>query len=205
MSDQSAWQLTSEAAKAPPPREADVVDAVRALGWSGVALPEISLVGCRLVPVVDLDVDAHNLREASGHGPQLDADTLAVWEWPESAGMAPPPALRLSGVLFRARRGWRRALREARSWRGFGPAAVLVPAGAFTDEVCRLEFAVYGIGLVPSDPAGEGPALRADDPVGAAVLPELGRSARGRRRTADRWVEETLYRHAHDHGFYPSV
>ncbi|MGI9000485.1 MAG: hypothetical protein ACR2GH_02340 [Pseudonocardia sp.] len=59
-----------------------------------MALPETTLFGCRLVAVVALDLDAHRARQASGEGPQRDADTLAVWEWPEAAGYVPPTAPR---------------------------------------------------------------------------------------------------------------
>lgn len=130
--------------------------AVRAFGWSGLALPELMLSGNRLAPVAVLD---HVSRRA-----------------------------RLTGALFVARRGWQRALREARSWRGLGPTAVLAPDWAFADEECRLEFAVHGIGLGPLVPFGE------DD----LVMPEPGGPV-----PADRWIEETLYRHAVDHGLRP--
>lgn len=39
-------------------------------------------------------------RQAVGDGPQLDADTLAVWEWPEPIGYAPPSVVGLSGLLI---------------------------------------------------------------------------------------------------------
>ena len=156
--------------------------AVRVFGWSGTALPEIMLVGCRMIPVVDIDPVAHRARERSGDGP-------LTWEWLPSTAHAPATALHLTGVLLVARRGWRRALRQARSMRGFGPAGVLVPAAAFDDEECRLEFALHGIGLVPSDPDVDG-----------VVVPEPGTAPR---QPGDRWIEETLYRHAVDHGLCP--
>lgn len=168
-----------------------MVRAVRVFGWSGVALPEIMLVGCRMIPVVDIDHTAHRAREHSGDGPNLDADVLATWEWLQMAAHSPPTALHLTGVLVVARRGWRRALRQARSMRGFGPAGVLVPPAAFDDEECRLEFALHGIGLVPSDPDVDG-----------VLVPEPGPALR---QPADRWIEETLYRHALDHGLCPPV
>jgi hypothetical protein len=167
---------------------------VRQLGWPGIALAETRLFGCRVVPVVVLDLDAHRIREASGDGPRLDGETLAVWERPGAAGRVPAP-LRLSGVLIPARRGWRRALGEARRWRGFGPAAVLVPPAAPIDDVCRWEFAFHGVGLVSGD-------CVAEDPAGPIVPAEPGRRASARRSTVDRWVEETLYQQALDAGHY---
>lgn len=167
-----------------------VIDrAVRVFGWSGVALPEMMLIGCRLIPVVHMDPEAHRARVRSGDGPQLDVDVLAMWEWQQSAGHVPPSVLRLSGVLVVARRGWLRALRQARSMRGFGPAGVLAAPQAADDEECRLEFALHGIGLASSDPV-----------LDRVVAPEQGRGGSARRCAADRWIEESLYQHALDRG-----
>lgn len=220
-----------------------VLEAVRLLGWPGVALPAVSLLDCRVHPVVVLDLPAHHARQATGQGPELDDDTLTIWEWPEYAGRAPRPALHLSGMVIRARAGWAQGVRDAMRWRGFGPAAVLdtavldtavldtavldvagddqsptVRATAAGDarpdlldgpvgEVARLEAAMDGIGLVtvgalpgPTAPSGGDPAR--DEAAGAPgvgrvlLAPEPGRRAPARRRVADRWLEEVLYRQA---------
>lgn len=68
--------------------------------WPGVVLPPMCLFGVRVLPVVVLDLDAHQARQRTGDGPQLDDDTLAVWEWPESAAHAPPPVVALSGLVI---------------------------------------------------------------------------------------------------------
>ena len=100
----------------------------------------------------------------------------------------------LSGLLIPnpnpAGRGWRPALSRARIVRGFGPAAVLT-ADEHAAEVCRLEHAFHGIGLVTTTDA--------DDVVAAAP----GRAPRAWRRTADRWVE-LLYATAIDAGHLPA-
>jgi len=73
-----------------------------------VALAPVTVFGCRVWPVVVLDEAAHRARQASGDGPQLDPDTLAVWEWPQSRGHAPVSVVSLSGSWFPqavARRG----------------------------------------------------------------------------------------------------
>ena len=166
--------------------------AARLLGWPGVALPPMMLFGVRVLPVVVLDDDAHRARQAVGDGPQLDGDTLAVWEWPESAAHVPPSVVSVSGLLILnpdpAGRRWRAALARARNVRGFGPAAVLSAVDT-ADEVPRLEHAFHGIGLV---------AAGAD--CDALVPAASGRAPRARRRTADRWVEELLYAAAIDAG-----
>jgi hypothetical protein len=191
------------------------------LAWPGVALPEMTLFESRVIPVVEIDEDAHRARVDSGDGPELDSATLTMWEWPETAGWAPSPALSLSGLLLRSTgRRWRHALTEAVRWRGFGPTAVLASGvGAEAELVpvdAMVEFAVYGVGLVAIDPAAEQAAWpvadqgQAADSTGPVPPParliaasEPGRSARaGPRRTADRWMEELLYRRAIDLGLY---
>lgn len=72
---------------------------------------------------------------------------------------------------------------------------MLVPATVLVDEVCRLEFALQGIGLVLANSG--------DRPAEAVVPAEPGRRAPARRTVADRWLEETLYQRALDRGLYP--
>ncbi|MGH3929002.1 MAG: hypothetical protein ACRDTF_03385 [Pseudonocardiaceae bacterium] len=170
----------------------DLVRAVELLGWVGTVLPELTLLGCRVVPVVALDQDVHNARRSSGYGPQRDHDVLEIWDWPQAAAHVPAAALTLSGVLVRAGT-WRGGLALARTWRGFGPAAVFTGPDN-TAEACLLEFQLPGVGLVIADTAGT-PALQ----VAAAT----GRQPPARRRVLDRWVEETLYEHALTTGAYP--
>lgn len=166
-------------------RHGDPVRAVALLGWGATVLPELTLLGCRVIPVVELDEERHDARRSSGYGPQRDRDVLEIWEWPQAAGHVPTAPLALRGVLIRAG-SWRGGLAVARTWRGFGPAAVLTGSDQ-VDETCRLEFQLPGVGLVTIDAAG-GLALR--------VPPAGGRRAPARRRVLDRWVEETLYEHA---------
>lgn len=179
--------------------------AVELLGWAGLVLPELTLLGCRVVPVVLPDHDVHDARCAGGHGPQRDRDVLEIWEWPQAAGQVPATPLVLRGMLVQAG-SWRPGLALARTWRGFGPAAVLTgPAGGCgavggcgalggaADEICRLEFQLCGVGLV---------GLGAREPA-VIVEPATGRQPPARRRVLDRWVEETLYEHALTSGTYP--
>lgn len=170
----------------------EAVAAAELLNWSGVVLPELSLLSCRVLPVIQPDEQAHRAREASGDGPQRDRDTLEIWEWPQSAGHAPAPALRLAGILVPATT-WRRGLAIAGTWRGFGPAAVLTTTPEPVTDVCRLEFQVRGVGLITA-------SVRAQ-PV-LVVTAATGRQSPARRRGMDRWIEETLYEHALNLGVY---
>lgn len=161
------------------------------LGWDGVVLPELELLGCRVVPVVSCRDDVHRDRLASGDGPQHDCDLLELWEWPEAAGTVPASALSLTGILVRTR-SCRRGLSIAHTWRGFGAATVLT-GQVDVDEACWLEFRLPGVGLVLV-PSSGCPTL--------AVGAPLGRQAPARRRALDRWVEEALYEHAIATGVY---
>ena len=170
------------------------------LGWPGVVLPELTVFGCRFLPVVVLDVAVHEVRRRDGDGPRLDGDVLAMWEWPESPG--PASVARLSGGLFGMGRRFPAAVSQAREWRPFGPAAVLAPPVVVAEEVNRWECALHGVGLVSAGPGGD-PASNRCPEVGH-VPAEAGRRAPARRRTADRWVEERLYALALDTGVLPS-
>jgi hypothetical protein len=108
----------------------------------------------------------------------------------------------MTGALFTAGGGWRRALAVASRWRGFGPAAVLSTVPIVVDEVCRLDFQLCGIGLVRgAEHPRPGPASSVE-----RVLPaDEGRREPARRRVADRWIEETLYDVALQLGHYSAA
>jgi hypothetical protein len=161
--------------------------AATALGWPGLALPGVRLLGSAMVPVLAVDLAAHERRRQAGcAAPMSDVDTLAVWEWPQAREACPPTATRLLGVLVPAGRSWAAAAATARRWAGFGATAILLPTDEAT-ELCRLECGYAGIaiaGTVPGADAGAVRLLQAGRP---------GRSEKARRRTLDRWVEEQLY------------
>jgi hypothetical protein len=156
--------------------------ATEALSWPGVALPGVRLLGTRVVPVVAVDRGAHRRRQrAGGAAPMLDVDTLAVWEWPQAREACPPTVVRLLGVLVPAGRSWAAAAATARRWTGFCATAILLPTDEAT-ELCRLECGYAGIAVAGGT-----------DSVRLLQAGRPGRSAKARRRTLDRWVEEQLY------------
>jgi hypothetical protein len=151
-------------------------NATDVLGWVGTVVPQVKVLGVWADVVAHVDRVAHASRQASGQGPMLERDVLAMWEWPEARRA--PEVVRLVGLLVGGT-SWRRALTAACRLAGFGPVAIL----GVDDERCRLECSYFGVGLVAVD--------------GASVrLVEAGRSGRSegaRRRTLDRWVEESVY------------
>jgi hypothetical protein len=154
---------------------------VDVLGWSGVLVPEVKVLGVRADLVVRIDHAAHVARRASGHGPVLDRDVLATWEWPESSFRAPEVVSLVGAVGVGTT--WRRALAAAVRLHGFCSTAVVVEED---DEECRLECAYLGVGLVA--------AGRLVDSG------HTGRSPRAHRRTLDRWLEELVYERLIDDG-----
>jgi hypothetical protein len=167
--------------------------AAAALGWAGLVLPGVRLLGTRIAAVLAVDATAHDHRRRAGCAvPMSDVDTLAVWEWPQAREACPPPVVELLGVLVPAGRSWAAATTTARRWAGFAATAIVLPTDA-ASELCRLECGYAGIAIT----GAAGRAGIGADAAGAMVRllqpGRPGRSERARRRTLDRWVEEQLY------------
>ncbi|MFD5829961.1 hypothetical protein [Lentzea sp. NPDC060358] len=96
------------------------------LGWHGVVLPEMVLMGRKVVVVAELMADAHAERVCVGAAPEADKTTVSTWVWPEMEGRVPPAAVRIVGVLAVARH-WRTALASAVPFARYGNAAVVLP------------------------------------------------------------------------------
>ncbi|MBB5957588.1 hypothetical protein FHS29_004183 [Saccharothrix tamanrassetensis] len=142
------------------------------LGWSGVHVPRVKVLGIEADAVVRVDPAAHDLRRAAGQGPVLDHDVLSTWDWPEARDVRAPEVVRLVGMVCGGP-SWRRALGAAARLGAFCETAITVEE--VTDE-CRLECAYFGVHLLV-----------------AGRLVQEGRRSRPPRRTLDRWVEESVY------------
>lgn len=158
--------------------------AVEALGWGSIIAPRQRLLGADVYPVVEVNQAAHITRKLQGQPPNLDQDTLAMWEWPEADNFRAPTVITLTAALS-SMRAWRPALAGAARLRGLCSTAVLVdtPLGIQESE-CVLECKLRGVGVVEVDAAG---GFRVVEPA------QPGRAALTHRRTLDRWVEELLY------------
>jgi hypothetical protein len=158
--------------------------AAEALGWQGDLVPYVCLFGMTASIVVTFDRDAHAYRRRAGTDhPMMDADTLAMWEWPEGSRVFPPPALSIVGVLAHHGRTPRDLVATARKWRGFSASGVVLGQGQHLPEDLELECAFSGIGVVRQEA----------DRVSVLRLGPTGRLSTARRTTVDRWVEEQLY------------
>lgn len=151
------------------------------LGWNGVVLPEITILGRKVCVVAKLRTDVHAERIAMGAGPVADRATVDTWTWPELAGTAPAPAAEIVGVLAVARH-WRTAMASAVPFARYGEAAMVLPSPAVLTEDyvgnCLPRARAYGLAIVTADPNAvvdldlEGRTERvvlAEDPVSRLV------------------------------------
>jgi hypothetical protein len=159
------------------------------LGWNGVVLPEITILGRKVCVVAKLRTDVHAERIAMGAGPVADRATVDTWTWPELAGTAPAPAAEIVGVLAVARH-WRTAMASAVPFARYGEAAMVLPSPAVLTEDyvgnCLPRARAYGLAIVTADPNAvvdldlEGRTERvvlAEDPVSRLMNDHLLRTA----------------------------
>ncbi|WP_026360507.1 hypothetical protein [Amycolatopsis nigrescens] len=161
-------------------------EAAAQLGWDGVVLPEVTILGRKVCVVARLRTDVHAERIAMGVGPVADRAIVATWTWPEFAGTAPAPAAEIVGVLVVARH-WRTAMASAVPFARYGEAAMVLPASTvltqdYVDN-CLPRARTYGMAVVTAD----------ED---ANVEPDL--NGRTERLLLDedavsRWVNEMVY------------
>lgn len=159
-----------------------VAPAAGALGWDGVVLPPMTLLGRHVAVVAELVPDVHAQRAETGWAPVTDRTEVAIWDWPELAHRAPAPAVALRGVLAPARH-WRTGITGAVGFSGLCPAATLLPPEVARDGACRSYAERYGPALVAASECG----------TDVDVVQE-GRSHSAARSPAmSRWVHEVVY------------
>ncbi|GLY64145.1 hypothetical protein [Amycolatopsis taiwanensis] len=129
-------------------------EAATRLGWNGVVLPEVTMLGRKVCVVAKLRTDVHAERIAVGFGPVTDRATVATWTWPEFAVLAPEPAAEIVGVLAVARH-WRTAMASAVPFARYGDAALVLPASAVMSrdyvDNCLPRARDCGIAIVSAD------------------------------------------------------
>lgn len=129
-------------------------EAALRLGWNGVVLPEVTMLGRKVCVVAKLRTEVHAERIAMGVGPVTDRATVATWTWPEFAATAPEPAAEIIGVLAVARH-WRTAMAAAVPFARYGDAALVLPSSAVMSrdyvDNCLPRARQYGIAVVSAD------------------------------------------------------
>ncbi|MGH3830362.1 MAG: hypothetical protein ACRDRS_07890 [Pseudonocardiaceae bacterium] len=162
--------------------------AVGALGWSGVVLPPMVLLGRRVVAVASLLDDVHERRVNSGWEPVTDRVSIATWDWPELSRHTPAPAVRLSGIIAPARH-WRTGLTSAAPFAELCPTALLLPAPIARNVECLRHAEHHG----PTVLAAAGP--HDADPEAVDVV-HAGRAhplTTTPPTATARWVQEMIY------------
>ncbi|MDT7726241.1 MAG: hypothetical protein QOI21_2817 [Actinomycetota bacterium] len=130
-------------------------EAAALLGWDGVVLPEMTMLGRKVCVVAKLRTDVHAERIAMGFGPVADRATVDTWTWPEFAGTAPAAAAEIIGVIAVGRH-WRTAMASAVPFARYGEAAMVLPSPAVLTEDyvvnCLPRARAYGLAVVTADP-----------------------------------------------------
>jgi hypothetical protein len=132
--------------------------AAKEMGWQGVVLPEMRLLGRRVNLVVELVTEVHAERICLGQMPVTDRASVATWVWPEFAGKVPEPAVRVIGAIAVARH-WRTGLANVVPFLRYGDAATVVPTSVVLthDYVmnCLPRARAYGIAVVRTETNAE--------------------------------------------------
>lgn len=139
----------------PAPADELAEAAAQELGWPGVVLPEMRLLGRRVCLVAELMTEAHAERICLGQRPVTDRASVATWVWPELAGQVPEPAVRVVGAISVARH-WRTGLANTVPFLRYGDAAIVVPTSVVLshDYVvnCLPRARAYGVAVVRTEP-----------------------------------------------------
>ncbi len=159
-----------------------------ALGWDGVVLPPMVLLGRRVVAVATLLDDVHERRIRSGWGPVTDRVSVSTWDWPELRHLAPPPAVTLSGIIAPARH-WRTGLTGAAPFAGLCPTALLLPAHIARNVECLTHAEYYG----PTVLAAAGPHDVDPDAVDVVHVGRTRPVTTTPATATTRWVYEMVY------------
>jgi hypothetical protein len=162
--------------------------AAGALGWDGVVLPPMVLLGRRVVVVASLRGDVHEHRMKSGWRPVTDRVSVSTWDWPEMRHLVPPPAVRLSGIIAPARH-WRTGLTGAAPFAGMCPTALLLPAHIARNVQCLSHAEYYG----PTVLAAAGPDDVDPDAVDVVHVGRTRAVAATPSTVTTRWVYELVY------------
>jgi hypothetical protein len=162
--------------------------AASALGWEGVVLPPMVLLGRRVVVVAQLLGDVHEYRMSAGWRPVTDRVSVSTWDWPEMRHLVPPPAVRLAGIIAPARH-WRTGLTGAAPFAGLCPTALLLPAHIARNVECLAHAEYYG----PTVLAAAGPHDVDPDAVDVVHAGRARVVATTPLTTTTRWVHEMVY------------
>ena len=128
--------------------------AAELLGWRGLMMPPVSLLGREVSVIAKVLPEAHAERLCLGLTPVMDQTSVATWAWPELAHTAPPTAVRISGMIS-VTKHWRTGLASTVPFVSYGRTAMVLPiAVALTDDYltnCLPRARQFGVSIVLAD------------------------------------------------------
>ncbi|GAA1333869.1 hypothetical protein [Saccharothrix algeriensis] len=156
--------------------------AASALGWRGVVVPDVAVLGHQVSAVVRVRADVHEWRTTNGWPPQADPSWFRSWFEPAEHDRLPVPAVELVGVLV-GESAVDRALQSCGTLMTLAPCSVVLPAPQGDQSWPLIELDYYGIGVVAADDAGTAELL----------VPPEDRSTEFGPSLFGRWLLEVLY------------
>jgi hypothetical protein len=156
--------------------------AASALGWRGVVVPDVGVLGFRVSAVVSVRADVDAWRRANGWPPQPDPSWFRRQFDAIPNDRTPLPAVELVGILVIENEA-ERALNACGTILTLAQCAVILPEELSTDPWPLSELDYYGVGVVTGD-----------DATGARlVVPPEDRSGEFGPSLYARWLLEVLY------------
>ena len=156
--------------------------AASALGWRGIVVPDVAVLGHQVSAVVRVRDDVHGWRTANGWPPQADPSWFRSWFEPTVHDQLPVSAVELIGVLV-GESTVDRALQSCGTLMTLAPCAVVLPGPQGRESWPLMELDYYGIGVVA-----------VQEPATADLLvPPEDRSTEFGPSLFGRWLLEVLY------------
>jgi hypothetical protein len=155
--------------------------AATALGWDGVVVPDVAVLGQQVSAVVRLLPEVHEWRTQNGWPPRADPSWFRSWFEPAAHDRLPVAAVELVGVLV-SESTTDRALQSCGTLLTLAPCAVMLPRTDESQAWSYIELDYYGIGVVVGDDTTADLMVPPED-----RSPEFGPSLFGR------WLLEVLY------------
>ncbi|WP_229795873.1 hypothetical protein, partial [Saccharothrix coeruleofusca] len=120
--------------------------AATALGWQGIVVPDVAVLGHQVSAVVRVRTDVHEWRSANGWPPHADPSWFRSWFEPNAHDRLPVAAVDLVGVLV-GESTVDRALQSCGTLMTLAPCSVVLPAPQGSSWPL-IELDYYGIGVV---------------------------------------------------------
>jgi len=166
-------------------------EAASALGWHGIVVPDVAVLGHQVSAVVRVRDDVHEWRTANGWPPQADPSWFRSWFEPTVHDQLPVSAVELVGVLV-GESTVDRALQSCGTLMTLAPCAVVLPGPQGRESWPLIELDYYGIGVVAAEESHSGESGEFFRTVELMVPPE-DRSTEFGPSLFGRWLLEVLY------------